>query len=739
MDIVKLTQNLEKIIESYNIDINKVGDCSIEKSEKLAKRLDEINDENRLLKIGIIGRVKAGKSSLLNALFFDGEDILPKAATPMTAALTVLRYSDSPRAEIEFYDEDDLEEIKTSSSEYDKKFDEEFKKAFKNLQDMAQRKGQLVDKKDIEERAKRSAIRALEEFRALCSYKQQQDMIEKSNISLSALKENSQISANNMAELKEKLKDYVGADGKFTAWTKSVILYINNENLKNVEIIDTPGVNDPIVSREERTKEFLKGCDVVLIVSSAGQFMSNSDMNLLERITTKDGIREILVVASQTDNLLYGSEKEKSGGDFDLALKNIKTTLNSQKNTNLSNFSNSLSGLEKSVVDIDEMLKSDLILTSSTSYEIIKKFDNQAEWDENSKVVWRNLNTHYGDYFSHKESALLNLDKLNGIMSIKHKFDKFKTKKDEILQKRKAEFEEVWYKKIKTFQAKLIEAQKNEIKKIENTDINELNEKIKNMQTIKDKAISKAKYAYEDLIDEFELDTKGSLIKQIDKFFDEAEENIESSEGSRSYEVEVKRGGFIGGIKDFFSPKYETRRETTVRAGMVSSALHKLCQELSNMTNIEYKNKIRIFKESLTRKILGAIRFDSNINEFLDIDTMEVAIRNIVSKVKFPAIETVKLPKGLRRKSGELTGSRAIGFLGDAREFVYDLQDNAKEEIINSLEMLMQDLKEQNVGEDIFAKYDENIKELKSNIENAERSKEKFNKIITELKNVDNA
>ena len=50
--------------------------------------------EGRNLRVGIIGRVKAGKSSLLNALMFAGNDVLPKAATPMTASLTILRYTD---------------------------------------------------------------------------------------------------------------------------------------------------------------------------------------------------------------------------------------------------------------------------------------------------------------------------------------------------------------------------------------------------------------------------------------------------------------------------------------------------------------------------------------------------------------------------------------------------------------------------------------------------------------------
>ncbi len=64
-----------------------MSDNSVIKTEELEKTLKELQDTNRDLKVGIIGRVKAGKSSLLNALIFEGVEVLPKAATPRPLAL----------------------------------------------------------------------------------------------------------------------------------------------------------------------------------------------------------------------------------------------------------------------------------------------------------------------------------------------------------------------------------------------------------------------------------------------------------------------------------------------------------------------------------------------------------------------------------------------------------------------------------------------------------------------------
>lgn len=55
-------------------------------------KTDDFYRENRKLNIGVVGQVKAGKSSFLNTLLFNGQEILPKASTPKTATLTKMEY-----------------------------------------------------------------------------------------------------------------------------------------------------------------------------------------------------------------------------------------------------------------------------------------------------------------------------------------------------------------------------------------------------------------------------------------------------------------------------------------------------------------------------------------------------------------------------------------------------------------------------------------------------------------------
>ncbi len=109
-----------------------ISENAVIKTEELEKTLKEMQAKDRELKVGIIGRVKAGKSSLLNALIFEGVEVLPKAATPMTASLTVLKYAKTLSAQVEFYSPKDIAELKNEHERYVREFnrivDEEVKK-----------------------------------------------------------------------------------------------------------------------------------------------------------------------------------------------------------------------------------------------------------------------------------------------------------------------------------------------------------------------------------------------------------------------------------------------------------------------------------------------------------------------------------------------------------------------------------------------------------------------------------
>ena len=188
-----------------------------------------------------------------------GDTILPAASTPMTAALSVITYGEQERIVAEFYTADEWAEQKQQAArsldEVENSLDESKVKAAKELVSKAAKLG--------------SSLESL----------------------LGTTREDSF----------ENLEEYVGAEGRFVSITKSVKIFYPKDYLKGVEIVDTPGFNDPIVSREERTKEFLKKADVVLMMLYAGRPFDSTDRDIIFKNVRQCGIGKVLVGINKYD------------------------------------------------------------------------------------------------------------------------------------------------------------------------------------------------------------------------------------------------------------------------------------------------------------------------------------------------------------------------------------------------------------------------------------------------------
>ena len=225
-DEIEFSRFTEKVDNIYNnlrkyegeIDL---FDISLIKKNFITKTNDFFRDD-RKLNIGIIGRVKVGKSTFLNDLLFEGKSILPTAVTPKTAALTRIEYDDDNRIEVEYFTRDEWRII-TSKAEED--IDT----------------GEYVVAKEI------------------VSMLKERDIVPEDYIA----RGHSTIRYNSSEALMKDLNEYVGENGKFTPIVKSVSIFVDNEELDEISIVDTPGLYDPVLSRVDKTKQFMELCDVV--------------------------------------------------------------------------------------------------------------------------------------------------------------------------------------------------------------------------------------------------------------------------------------------------------------------------------------------------------------------------------------------------------------------------------------------------------------------------------------------
>ena len=114
--------------------INKAREYEWLNDNEVETLIDKL--DNDILRIGVIGQMKCGKSTYLNSLIF-GNDVLPSSATPMTAALSVVTYGETARIEVEFYSKEDWkEQIKLSQQQFDENSYDEFNLRIKSAKEL---------------------------------------------------------------------------------------------------------------------------------------------------------------------------------------------------------------------------------------------------------------------------------------------------------------------------------------------------------------------------------------------------------------------------------------------------------------------------------------------------------------------------------------------------------------------------------------------------------------------------
>lgn len=415
----------EQYIDSFNLELKQVEDG-----------WQDVVDTNRTLKIGIVGGVKAGKSSFLNALLFRGRDILPKAATPMTAALTKISYSEKSYAKIVFYEDKDWNAILQNAATFDERLETAIANEKKRREENAKKDvwgrkiqnnlvavhGDSLDQYTIE-RLKKNID---EEFRAC---KELAEMADTRGVVVNTLLGSDQeipLSDNLEADLKE----YVGADGKYTPFVKYIELGMNEPVLKDLEIIDTPGLNDPIVSRSIVTKRFLKNCDAAFLMSFCGQFMSAQDVTFLLKALPQEGIGHVVLIGSKFDSVLQ--EKSYANLPLQRAAAQLVAKLSAAAKDTIQRNSSSSQG--KRFTDALPP-----VFISSLLYTAAQKMKNHQPLSEEEKKSMDNLSKSYKDFEKDNPDFLLGMSNIDeGIR--KKKLTIYKQERNRILQEKSEDY-----------------------------------------------------------------------------------------------------------------------------------------------------------------------------------------------------------------------------------------------------------------------------------------------------------
>ncbi|WRF06562.1 dynamin family protein [Helicobacter pylori] len=747
-----------------------IDENAVIKTEELEKTLKEMQDTDRNLKVGIIGRVKAGKSSLLNALIFEGVEILPKAATPMTASLTVLKYAQTLSAEVEFYSQKDISELKNEHERYVREFnrivEEEVKKQ-KEKQSLSNRakerlksfsnkfsgnksdkeapKERVLSDEEIVKKAERIAKNELEKDARLVSSYDQYEKMKKSGL-INTKNLDPHIQANSLEELNQKLLQFVGANGKFMPYTKAVQISLNNPNLKDLEVIDIPGINDPIASREERTKALLKDCDVVFIVSPSGQFLTDSDMDLFDRVSNKEGLQEIYFVASQADSaVLSMSEVEKSNQHLPTAFENAQKALSSSLNATMSLLKKKYPHQQEI---FEKAIKNGVILASGVCFSMYKDFSNRASWERNQKTeeyhnALRNLKDSYPDAFNSVDKSKKSLLLLSNMSAIEERLEKAAQRKEEIISQGLQGYTQSQANNLHSLIAQLLQDLEDEKKRVKNADMGAIKKQIEAYEKLSGNIEMKFREVYEEFILHFINNIRASLEETLKKAIKKASALAQNEEKEECYIERVKQGGFFGSFKRNFlswaddDAGYDEVRRTraVIKAGVVVDYLiemHKICEEALNDSVESFKI---VFRKELYAKVFPVLRKIINDDDLIDEVAFKKSVHAVTDEIKFEEFHYT-LPNEIGAQTGFLKGDEANAFIQSVGNYVRDFEVEAKKDVKGYIQGLRETLERQNFASDTLKKLQKDMQNLNNQVQNKEQSIAQIDAQIQALKEI---
>ncbi len=737
--VIQLNQRLHQWMEQYSPELEKdiaqwIRKHAISPTHDLARSFNLLDEEHRLLQIGVVGRVKAGKSSLLNALVFDGHAVLPRAATPMTAALTTLTYGETFSAHVQCYDAADRASIEQNAARYRQRFKEEEGLAADTLRQRRQRNGQHVEDEQFRADVHKAARRALQGEHALVAAHDQWQRICECNLDLSTLDSLGQLEATDLTSLARQLDEYVATGGAYMPLTKSVDILLPLPSLRNIRIIDTPGLNDPVQSREERTTVLLKDCDVVFIVSPAGQFLSEQDIEMMSRITQKEGVQELVLIASQVDNQLYGSDIRQP--TLNGALNKITETLSAHMIDTLQRLKIQHPEFGRTFDCLIQNGAGKVLHTSGMCHSLSVRFDEQEGWDSSERKAWDNLQSNYPDFFTPDptERCRANLDLLANTATLQDVLENVRAQKDRIIEQRREELIRAKSAALEAFRADLLAFTQAEYHEVRNADIEDLKAQRRKLDSL----ITVATYELDSMLATCIADFQGKLKKELSKRLDAAYGSTGSAVDCAGVETrekkEVVRDSLAAKLANWaWGGGTETRTHTEFKLfwRKVYNELEHFAEEVVQNLRDASEALTFQFREQLIQESTGVAR--RHLGDDLDAALIIRTNQGLVSNFKLPAFEldTRDLRK-LKRTGHHLLDLEARDYLDEAQHRL----DAFKGEASKQIRQLIAEVKHAlptSYGDAFFKSMQERIAQLEEQVENTLLTLDRLQRMAKEL------
>lgn len=271
---------LDEIVKSGILPVE-VKTSAADKTITQESLLAEFKENaEQIFTIAVCGEVKAGKSTLLNSLIFR-DNILPTFETPNTAKLSFIRQSEdaSDYFIVNWYSKEDWNLLQENYPE--------------------------ANRTELNNRMKYSNFRGVTQLNCL-------GQPPRKIIGFEHLDEYT--SAPDLNETNTEVRK-----GVFLPYVKNLEIYIKNDSLKNLQIVDTPGLNDPNRVNSEETTKWIAKAHAMLYVTPC-RFLDREDLKFFEVYKASSSEKSRIFVQNRIDesktDYINAVSKCKSSREF---------------------------------------------------------------------------------------------------------------------------------------------------------------------------------------------------------------------------------------------------------------------------------------------------------------------------------------------------------------------------------------------------------------------------------------
>lgn len=613
-------------------------------------KLKEAMDDDRTLKIGVIGDVKAGKSSFVNTCIFDGKSVLPTSVTPTTATLTKITYSEVPCTTIHFCTKEDWTRIEDGANSYDLSLQTAYDKYVNETLEKKQRLSKdnikyhaaktvastidgvtsIVDREKnktsngakLSQIVDKFAVMSKEAFERSQSWMEMRSEIEKACREIVDMVHNCKkvdllsLLGSTTTISTEELNDYVGATGTYTPVVNYVEMQTDNEMLEGLMLVDTPGLEDPVESRGRKTKEFLETCDVVIFLSRCSQFMGDSTVRMIDQLPSA-GVKRIIVAGSKFDLGILDNNRKT----FDEAVGSTKSSNLKQFRTNIAELLAQHSDDEIRFRTLKKIETADPIFTSSILYTAAKKLKANIDLNAEEIHIINQLSR-----FAGFTSDVKTLRGLSGIQEIHKKLNEVMDEKERIISESGDELVQNVSIRLRNKLNEIITDSKRRMNDVKNGEASTYKQRYEHLVSIIDSTRNKLKHIFEIAADDCQ---KTQIV--IESYIKMDMRNNTKLKVDTKTETDSYTTGYLWWREDHTDT-------TTINIVSVAAVINNINAYFASCQRIVSEQfKTLVNKEDISAKVKEVVLGAYNEGKFdFSEDDILIPLESTLSKIEIP-------------------------------------------------------------------------------------------------------